>query len=828
MTASMGRPETNLNAEPVGPSDVELITAARAGDGNAFATLYTRHAEAARRLARALSRRRADVDDLIAEAYTRVFVALQRGGGPDLAFRPYLYTTLRRIAIDRGIKDGREVATEHDELDRDLDSTEPFVDPALDELERSMAVQAYRQLPERWQAVLWYTEVEDMAPNEVGELLGLSANAAAALAYRAREGLRQSYLQVHLTTEPLRTCEPTIERLGAYVRGGVSERERVKVEEHLDECERCRALYLELADVNHGMRVFVAPMFLGVGAGGLALKGGVVAWFGRVLRPRTPAQAAAVGVSAAATVAAAVAVAVAFGGSSSRVAETSTTSTPPAGSSTQSPTSSIGVPTSATNSTTGGGSTTTVTATTSLAGIVPTTSPIVETTDPPVTNATTSVPPTTAVPAPADLSVSMSDVGALVAGRTGIVSVTVVNRGAGPARAVTIEVGVPDGVEVSLAAGRTPTGSSPSRRADTCRSGAVIECDLGDVEPGSDAAQFLRVSPTMAGELSFSLRVRSASLDANPGDDSRTFATRVHDSGLSARWAGTGHLDVVTTGNSNLSCPITDPDCANARRRVGGSLRNNQFEMTYVDVDSDETTYNSSSADLTLSGEVAFAALYWGADRADGIGLGAAAIEAAGTSHHVTAERVDAVGTRFQSFADVTAIVRAAGSGRYTVANIAADVGTDRYAGWSLVVVIRADVFPDRSVAIFDGLLGVETGIDAHATIGGFRARSGGEVRVGLVAYEGDAGTGGDAVRVDGLSVADAANPSDDVMNSTISTDGRITAGRSPNDANTFGVDVDVIDASGVIRDGATSASLDFTTDGDVYLVGAAVAVVDR
>ena len=823
----MGRPETNANAEPDGPSDVELITAARAGDAGAFATLYARHADAARRLARTLCRRRADVDDLVAEAYARVFVALQRGGGPDLAFRPYLYTTLRRIAIDRGIKEGREVSTDHDDLERDVDSTAPFVDPALHDLERSLAAQAYRQLPERWQAVLWYTEVEDMAPNQVGELLGLSANATAALAYRAREGLRQSYLQVHLTTEPLRTCEPTIERLGAYVRGGVSERERERVEEHLDQCDRCRALFLELADVNHGLRAFVAPLFMGVGASGLAVKGGVVAWLVRASRPRTPGQAAAVGGSAVAAVAVAVAVAMAIGGSPSEVGESSITTTVRPAVSTSPPTNSKPPPTTVTEPTSDFVSTTAAT-TTSVAGAVPTTARVVDTTDPPVTNATTSVPPTTVAPAPADLSVSMSDVGALVAGRSGIVSVSVVNRGAGTARAVTVEIVVPDGVDVAPATERHRASSSPWRRADACRTGAMIECDLGDIGPGGDAAQFLRVSPTTSGEISFSLRVSGGSPDANPGDDSMTFSTRVHDSGLSARWAGTGNLDVVTTDNSNLSCPMADDDCANARRRVGGRLRNNQFEMVAVDIDGDDTTHNSTSGDLALTGEVAFAALYWGADRGDGEGIETVALEVGGSRHHVTAERVDALESRYQSFADVTSIVHAAGSGRYTVANIAADLGADHYAGWSLVVVIRADQFPDRSVAIFDGLLGVETGVDAHATIGGFRARAGGGVRVGLVVYEGDAGTGGDSVRLDGQALADAANPADDVMNSTMSTDGRVGTGRVPNDANTFGVDVDVIGATGVIADGATSASLDFTTEGDVYLVGAAVAVVDR
>ena len=45
----------------------------------------------------------------------------------------------------------------------------------------------------RWQTVLWHTEIEGRSSAEVGDLLGLSPNAAAALIGRARDGLRRAY-----------------------------------------------------------------------------------------------------------------------------------------------------------------------------------------------------------------------------------------------------------------------------------------------------------------------------------------------------------------------------------------------------------------------------------------------------------------------------------------------------------------------------------------------------------------------------------------------------------------------------------------------------------
>ena len=55
-----------------------------------------------------------------------------------------------------------------------------------------MIARAFASLPERWQAVLWHTEIEGARPADVAPLLGLTANSVAALAYRAREGLRQA------------------------------------------------------------------------------------------------------------------------------------------------------------------------------------------------------------------------------------------------------------------------------------------------------------------------------------------------------------------------------------------------------------------------------------------------------------------------------------------------------------------------------------------------------------------------------------------------------------------------------------------------------------
>lgn len=257
-----------------GPGDPDLIATVRAGASGAqaaFGTLYERHVVSARNLARQLARDSAAADDLVADAFAKVLDALRLGGGPDAAFRTYLLTTLRNAAYDRTRRDQRLRFTEDV---TDLDPPTPFRDPVIAQLERSLAARAFARLPQRWQTVLWHTEIEGQSPAEIAVILGMTANSVSALAYRAREGLRQAYLQVYLADGAARRCRAAVDRLGAWTRDGLSKRESLQVEAHLDDCARCRALAAELADVSSAMGGIIAPIVLGAGTTGyLALIG---------------------------------------------------------------------------------------------------------------------------------------------------------------------------------------------------------------------------------------------------------------------------------------------------------------------------------------------------------------------------------------------------------------------------------------------------------------------------------------------------------------------------------------------------------------------------
>ncbi|GGM20378.1 RNA polymerase sigma factor [Promicromonospora citrea] len=299
------------------PSDAELILQVRSGNREAFGVLYERHAAAARALARQYVSP-SDAEDVVADAFSKLFEMLRRGAGPDAGFRPYLYTVVRHRAFDVSRGAARNRPSTDDEIESVLGRVASEEDPALAGFERSVVSRAYFDLPERWREVLWYVLVDDLKPAQVAPVLGLSPNGVSALLYRAKEALRAGYLQQHLTHAPSDTCRSVNPLLGGYVRESLSKRETAKITEHLSTCGTCSALVLELHDVAHGMKTVIAPLVLG--AGGLVLVGAGAPIGGLAVAAKAGA-GAAVGTPAA-TASTVGAVSTAGGGVSSAVSAT--------------------------------------------------------------------------------------------------------------------------------------------------------------------------------------------------------------------------------------------------------------------------------------------------------------------------------------------------------------------------------------------------------------------------------------------------------------------------------------------------------------------------
>lgn len=234
-------------AQPALTSDAELLDRVREGDSEAYAVLYRRHAEAAHRFATALAHDGGEAEDLAAEAFARILASLRGGRGPQTVFEPYLLTAVRNAFYDRVRRTARVQPTDTIE---DYEKPEPYEDPSIAALERSYAARAFARLPERCRAVLWHTEIEGETPTQIAPLFGLSANAVAVLAFRARERLKQGYLAEHITLTGSPRCHWAEVHLPGYVRANLAGRDRVKVEDHLAGCAECRRLHRELSDAN--------------------------------------------------------------------------------------------------------------------------------------------------------------------------------------------------------------------------------------------------------------------------------------------------------------------------------------------------------------------------------------------------------------------------------------------------------------------------------------------------------------------------------------------------------------------------------------------------
>ncbi|MDI2128870.1 sigma-70 family RNA polymerase sigma factor [Yinghuangia seranimata] len=253
-------------------SDPELTERVRAGGPDAeaaFAALHQRHHAAALRHARRVESDADAAEDLVSDAFVEVLAQLRRGGGPRESFRAYLCTTIRNGHADRAkARSGVVLTGDAADLDK---AGGPAQDSPADALPDLMLVQqAFGSLPDRWQAVLWHTEVEGEKPRHIARLLGITPNAVSQLAVRAREGLSEAFLRAHVGRLP-EHCRDYGDRLGGYVRGTLRIRDRRAVDNHLADCGGCTRVYAELTATNAHLRVLLLPAVLGASAAAVPL-----------------------------------------------------------------------------------------------------------------------------------------------------------------------------------------------------------------------------------------------------------------------------------------------------------------------------------------------------------------------------------------------------------------------------------------------------------------------------------------------------------------------------------------------------------------------------
>jgi RNA polymerase sigma factor (sigma-70 family) len=283
-------------------SEEELLEQVRRGDEAAFGVLFVRHRGYAYAVARRVVGDR-DAEDVVAEAFERIFAILKDGRGPTTTFRPYLSVTVHNVAVNRLRGRSREQLTEPSDLIPLLVAD----DTSGRQLTNSVVREAFAALPARWQQVLWLCEVDRVPHDEVGELLGIKANAVAAVALRARRGLADAYLAQYAQTTESAECRKIVGHLPGYVNGNLTRARREAVDRHLQSCHACPLAILELGEARRDVSALLAPIALAIAASGTVGATGAAATSGLGAVVSGSVSKALTGVVASAAVAGAVA-----------------------------------------------------------------------------------------------------------------------------------------------------------------------------------------------------------------------------------------------------------------------------------------------------------------------------------------------------------------------------------------------------------------------------------------------------------------------------------------------------------------------------------------
>ncbi len=330
--------------------------------------------------------------------------------------------------------------------------------------------------------------------------------------------------------------------------------------------------------------------------------------------------------------------------------------------------------------------------------------------------------------------------------------------------------------------------------------------------------------------------------------------------------------DYTFLSNSVMNRVFSDGTGVNTPYNGNGS--NNSLHVEYVDIDSDPTTFNSSSSTLSVPdcSQIYWAGLYWAGnydverdgdhrsryvhtytDDSNHYDVTSVKFRVPGGSYiDLTADNnPDPVGDEdaiivdgyntisndpYVCYKNVTSHLQALADpdGEYFVANVRGTRGATSYgaAGWTLVVIYENPTLTGKYISVFDGYEGVTTqsgNSTADITVSGFNTIPVGPVnaRIGVSTLEGETSLSGDTFGIISNSsssftdITNAANPDDNFFNSTISEDGANVTTRNINSTNAIGFDSDVFDlnnpGNSIIDNGDTSATLRLGTSGDWF-----------
>jgi RNA polymerase sigma factor (sigma-70 family) len=299
---------------PTSAPDGVLVQEAAAGGGESYAALYDRYAEQVYNYCLRLTGSPDDASDATQDAFVNVLRRLQDDDRPVLDFSSYLfaaarnesYALMRRRARTHPVDEPPELAGAMVAAAAVDVETDPERAVLIQDSQEQVR-QANAQLAPRHREVLALREVAGRSYEEIGQIMGISENAAAQLIWRARAKLKEALTagavaSVVAATEDCELAQLLLNRLEDGE--PITDEEQEWLDEHLDECGSCRAARGLIFEVGASYRAWAPVAVLA------ALKPEVLTQAGAVVGADWSGVAAKTGVSQATVGGAATGVAV--------------------------------------------------------------------------------------------------------------------------------------------------------------------------------------------------------------------------------------------------------------------------------------------------------------------------------------------------------------------------------------------------------------------------------------------------------------------------------------------------------------------------------------
>lgn len=243
-------------------SDRQLITAAQTGDRNALEELLERHQGQVYRFGMQMCRDPDDAKDILQDTLLAMARGVKEFRG-EASIATWLYAIARSFCLKKRRKGKFAPSNELSLSDDAMGDAWKLADPGLspDDAAASQQVnqalqQAIDQLDATYREVLILRDVEGLTASEVASVLGISAEAVKSRVHRARRAVRDQVAPLlKVPADPLPTdevsppnCPDVLQLFSQHLEDDISPEACGKMQQHLQQCARCRGTCDSLRD----------------------------------------------------------------------------------------------------------------------------------------------------------------------------------------------------------------------------------------------------------------------------------------------------------------------------------------------------------------------------------------------------------------------------------------------------------------------------------------------------------------------------------------------------------------------------------------------------